>query len=93
MGGLEGQRDGVGLGEAHGGPRPLGGHHPRPDVAVVVEPGHDDLVAGAEGPAHGRGEPHRERGHRLAEDDAVGRAAQQFRARPRVAPTSAVAAA
>ena len=44
--GLESQRLPVGLGEAHGGPRPLGRQDPRSDVAVVVEPGDDDLVTG-----------------------------------------------
>ena len=58
--GFERQRAPIGLGEAHGGARPLGRHHPRPDVAVVVEPGHDDLVTGAERSAHGRSETHRE---------------------------------
>jgi hypothetical protein len=36
----------VELRPAHGGAGPLGGQHPRPDVRVVVQPGHHDLVAG-----------------------------------------------
>ena len=76
--GLENQRVPVGLGEAHGGARPLRCQHPGSNIAVVVEPGHDDLVTRAEGSADGRREPHRERGHRLAEDDAVRPGAEKF---------------
>ena len=45
---------------------------PGPDVRVVVEPGHDDLVAWR--PARGQraGEVEGERGHAAAEDDAAG---------------------
>ena len=78
--GLESQRLPVGLGEANGGPGPLRCQYPGSDVAVVVEPGDHHLVARAEGSAHGPSEPHRERGHRLAEDDAVLLAAEKLSA-------------
>ena len=58
-------------------PRPGRRLDPGPDVGVVVQPGHDHLVAGR--PARGQGgrQPVGEGGHVRAEDDAVRLAADQ----------------
>ena len=60
---------GVEVGPAHGRPDRLGGDHPGPHVGVVVEPGHDDLVARAPALGEGAGEVHRQLGHRAPEHD------------------------
>jgi hypothetical protein len=58
---------------------PVGGRHdPRRDVGVVVEPGADDLVAGAEVARDGAGERERERRHVGAEHDPRAAGAQQL---------------
>ena len=46
-------------------------------VGVVVEPGHDDLVARAPALGQGAGEVHGQLGHRPPEDDAAGVGRQQ----------------
>ena len=58
-------------------PSGVGGPHPGPDVGVVVEPGHHDLVAGLPGLGQGAGQVEGQLGHRAAEDHAAGVAAEQ----------------
>ncbi len=50
---------------------------PRCDVGVMIEPGHDDLVAGTQLPAERAGQREVERGHVGAEDDFVECAAEE----------------
>ncbi len=69
----------VHLGPAHRGVAPGGGLHPGPDVRVVVEPGHDHLVARRPVPRQGVGEPVGERGHVRPEDHAIRVTAGQVR--------------
>jgi len=52
---------------------------PRRHVRVVVEPGDDDLVPGAQLPAEGAGHRVVQRGHVRPEDDLVGAAAEEAR--------------
>ena len=61
----------VDFGPAHRGAAARGGLHPGPDVGVVVEPGHDHLVARPPAPGQRVREPVGEGGHVRAEDDAV----------------------
>ena len=56
---------------AHGGAHRLGRLHPRPDVGVVVEPGHDHLVARPPALRQGPREVVGERGGAAAEHDAA----------------------
>ena len=67
----------VDLGPAHRGTAPRGGLHPGPDVGVVVEPGHHDLVPSLPAPGQRLGQPVGEGGHVRAEDDPVRAAAGQ----------------
>ena len=70
-------RRGVEVDPADGGPGGLGHLHPRPDVGVVVEAGHDDLVARCPVLGQRPGEVVGERGRAPAEDDAAGVGAEQ----------------
>ena len=68
---------GVERGEHVLGAGGLAGVAPRRDVGVVVEPGADDPVAGAQRGADGPADRERERGHVRAEADAGGIGAEQ----------------
>jgi hypothetical protein len=70
-GGGQRERVALGLGPAHRGAGALRRDHPRAHVGVVVEPRHDDLVAGRERAPDGGREAHRHRGHRRPEGDAL----------------------
>ena len=65
------------VGEADLEAEVVGQLQPRRDVAVVVEAGDDDLVAGLESATGGAGERERQRGHVGAERHLVGRAAEE----------------
>jgi hypothetical protein len=62
---------------AHDDPDVVLEREPRGDVSVVVEPGHEHLVAGLQLARERAGEQEVERRHALAEGDLVGRAAQE----------------
>ena len=62
----------VELGPPHGGARALGVRDPGADVAVVVEPRDDDLVAGTPLLGQRAGDLEGQLGHAAAEDDARG---------------------
>ncbi len=81
--GVQGQLAGlrVEVDPAHGRAGGLGRDHPRPDVAVVVEPAHHDLVARAPVLGHRAAEVEGELGEAAPEHDAVRRRVQQVRER------------
>jgi hypothetical protein len=66
---------------SHGGPGVLGGEQPRPHVRIVVEPGHDHLVAGPERPPDRSRDREEQRRRVRAEDHLVRVRAQQVRGR------------
>ena len=50
---------------------------PRRDVGVVIQPCHDDLVAGSQSPTYGPADGEGQAGHVLAEGDLVGSCADE----------------
>ena len=62
---------------AHDDPEVVLQREPRRDVAVVVEPGHEHLVARLQLAGESPREEEVERGHALAEGDLVARAAEE----------------
>ena len=77
---LDGQLAGldVELGDADGRAGTLGGEPPGPDVGVVIERGHDHLVARPPGARERVGDAERQRRHARPEDDPFGHAADEI---------------